>query len=82
MISHNEETVFKITFEAKNGDKWEDIYETEKFFNYLPRIGDIVIIDSCYMQVLLVEYSDKNQFNPIVRVKQLGHFEDYSQSHL
>lgn len=72
--------VFQITFEAKKGNKWEDIYGAEHYFNYLPRTNDIIIIDSCYLQVLCVEYSNKLQFNPTVRVKLLGDFEEYSRN--
>ncbi|EGR2846913.1 hypothetical protein NMS01_000626 [Vibrio cholerae] len=80
MISYNEETVFKITFEANRAGVWADIFETEMNFNYLPRVGDIINIDSCYMKVLVVEYDYKFQFNPTLRVEELGHFEEYSQN--
>ncbi|HGF3679820.1 hypothetical protein ACEWBC_18945 [Vibrio parahaemolyticus] len=82
MISYNKETVFKITFEANRAGVWVDIFESEMNFNYLPRVGDIINIDSCYMKVLVVEYDHKFQFNPTLRVKELGHFEEYSQKHL
>lgn len=82
MISYNEETVFNITFETKRSSTWVDMFETEMYFNYLPRTNDIINIDSCYMRVLSVEYDYKFQFNPTVRVKELGHFEEYSRNHL
>ncbi|EIK0773731.1 hypothetical protein P3631_19130 [Vibrio parahaemolyticus] len=82
MISYNEETVFKITFEANRGGGWVDIFDAEMNFNYLPRVGDIINIDSCYMKVLVIEYNYKLQFNPILRVEELGHFEEYSQKYL
>ncbi|CAH7381595.1 conserved hypothetical protein [Vibrio chagasii] len=82
MISYNEETVFKITFEANRDGVWSDIFEAEMKFNYLPRVGDIINIDCCYMKVLVVEYDYKFQFNPTLRVEELGHFEEYSQKYL
>ena len=82
MISHNEETVFKIIFEAKRSGIWVDIFETEMNFNYLPRVNDIINIDSCYMKVLFIEYDYKFQFNPTLRVEELGDFEEYSRSHI
>ena len=80
MISYNDETVFKITFEAKRHGVWADIFEAEMSFNYLPRVGDVINIDSCYMKVLVVEYDYKSQFNPTLRVKELGHFEEYNEN--
>jgi hypothetical protein len=82
MISHNDETVFRINFEAKRNGSWVNIFDTEMFFNYLPRVKDIINVDSCYMKVLAVEYDYKFQFNPTVRVEEVGHFEEYSRNHL
>ncbi|EKN4603634.1 hypothetical protein ACFJ92_000880 [Vibrio parahaemolyticus] len=79
MISYNDETVFKITFEAKKAGVWVDIFEAEMYFNYLPRVGDVINIDSCYMEVLAVEYDYKFQFNPTLRVEEIGDFEEYSE---
>ena len=82
MISHNDETVFRVNFAAKRNDSWVNIFDSEMFFNYLPRTKDIVNIDSCYMKVLTVEYDYKFQFKPTLRVEELGHFEEYSRNHL
>ncbi|AVI66630.1 hypothetical protein G3444_10445 [Shewanella baltica] len=82
MISYDKDTVFHINFEAKEEGKWTNVYGTTMFFNYLPRMGDIIDVDSCLMRVLFVEYGYKSQFNPTVRVEQLGHFEEYSRNHL
>jgi len=82
MISYNDETVFKIIFEAKRAGIWADMFEAEMNFNYLPRVGDVINIDSCYMKVLVVEYDYKFQFNPTLRVEELGHFEEYTENFL
>lgn len=82
MISHDDETVFRINFEAKRDNSWINIFYTEMFFNYLPRVNDIINIDSCYFKVLFVEYDYKFQFNPVLRVEEIGDFEEYSRTHL
>ncbi len=55
MISHNKETVFLTRFEAKRNNTWVDIFDADMYFNYLPRVGDVINVDSCLMKVLVVE---------------------------
>ncbi|MBF4223311.1 hypothetical protein EAY74_23990, partial [Vibrio anguillarum] len=82
MISRNKETVFLTRFEAKRNNNWVDIFDADMHFNYLPRVGDIINVDSCLMKVLVVEYDYKYQFNPTIRVEELGHIEEYFRNHL
>jgi hypothetical protein len=77
----NSETVFRITFLAKRDGLWSDIFGSDMYFNYLPRVNDVIEVDSCYMKVLAVEYGYNSQFDPTIRVEEVGHFEEYVVTH-
>jgi hypothetical protein len=72
--------VFKIDLQVQQPDKsFKDLLGQPWGMDLLPRVGDTLDVDSGQFSVVAVQYTYKDQVNPIVFLKHVGDFPEFVQ---